>query len=138
MNDGMTMQPEEIRLEIPGAAEFLRLARLAVADLGARAGLRDEDIDDLRIAVDVLCYAIGAGDEAARIVLLYRVAERRLEVEGRCERVTVVSPPSELANAIIAAVVDKFDLMAECGVCSFRFVKWRQCVTERSSELRSG
>ena len=54
----------EIRLEIPAAPEYLRLARLAVADVGARAGWSYEDIDDLRIAVDELCYAIGAGRRA--------------------------------------------------------------------------
>src|SRR5438128_140585 len=64
----------EIRLEIPAAPEYLRLARLAVADVGARAGWSYEDIDDLRIAVDELCYAIGAGAEHGRLTLTYRVA----------------------------------------------------------------
>src|SRR4051812_19494928 len=102
----------EIRLEIPAAAEYLRLARLAVADVGARAGWSYEDIDDLRIAVDELCYAIGAGagTEAGRLALTYRVDGQQIEVHGRGEETTPLAAPGELARAIIAAVVDEFEL----------------------------
>ena len=72
----------EIRLEIPAAPEYLRLARLAVADVGARAGWSYEDIDDLRIAVDELCYAIGAGAEHGRLTLTYSVTGQQIEVRG--------------------------------------------------------
>lgn len=117
------MNAEAIKLEIPGAAEFLRLARLTVADLGARAGFSYEDVDDLRIAVDELCYAIGAGDETVRLELVYRLSDHRLEVEGSCNRTSEAEPPSELANAIIHAVVDEFDLSTAVGASHFRFVK---------------
>ncbi|MEP6625460.1 MAG: hypothetical protein ABJC79_13525 [Acidimicrobiia bacterium] len=117
------MNAEAITLEIPGAAEFLRLARLTVADLGARAGFSYEDVDDLRIAVDELCYAIGAGDESVRLELVYRLSDHRLEVEGACNRTSATDPPSELANAIIHAVVDEFELSSVAGSSRFRFVK---------------
>jgi hypothetical protein len=117
------MNAESVRLDIPGAAEFLRLARLTVADMGARAGFGYENVDDLRIAVDELCYAIGAGDDSVRLELVYRLTDHQLEVEGACARVTEVMPPTELANAIITAVVDEFDLTTAAGVSRFRFVK---------------
>lgn len=117
------MKAETVRLDIPGAAEFLRLARLTVSDMGTRAGFSYEDVDDLRIAVDELCYAIGAGDESIRLQLVYRISDQRLEVEATCDRALQVPGLSELANAIIAAVVDEFDLTSEAGVCGFRFVK---------------
>jgi serine/threonine-protein kinase RsbW len=111
----------EIRLEIPAAPEYLRLARLAVADVGARAGWSYEDIDDLRIAVDELCYAIGAGAEHGRLTLTYRVEEQVIEVLGTGEETTPLAAPGELARAIIAAVVDEFDLDVDAR--SFRFAK---------------
>ena len=111
----------EIRLEIPAAPEYLRLARLAVADVGARAGWSYEDIDDLRIAVDELCYAIGAGAEHGRLTLTYSVTGQQIEVRGRGEATTPLAAPGELARAIIAAVVDEFDL--DVDTLTFRFVK---------------
>jgi anti-sigma regulatory factor (Ser/Thr protein kinase) len=111
----------EIRLGIPAAPEYLRLARLAVADVGARAGWSYEDIDDLRIAVDELCYAIGAGAEHGRLTLVYRVSESSIEVEGSGEGTTPLAAPGELARAIIAAVVDVFELDVDGR--SFRFTK---------------
>jgi serine/threonine-protein kinase RsbW len=51
----MPEQPVEIRLIIPGKPDFLRLARLAAADAGSRAGLTFDEIEDLRIAVDEAC-----------------------------------------------------------------------------------
>ena len=111
----------EIRLEIPAAPEYLRLARLAVADVGARAGWSYEDIDDLRIAVDELCYAIGAGAEHGTIVLSYQVTGQSIEVRGSGTDTTPLAAPGELARAIIAAVVDEFDLDVDDR--QFRFVK---------------
>jgi anti-sigma regulatory factor (Ser/Thr protein kinase) len=111
----------EIRLEIPAAPEYLRLARLAVADVGARAGWSYEDIDDLRIAVDELCYAIGAGAQHGRLTLSYRVTDDGVEVEGVGEETSPLAAPGELARAIIAAVVDEFDL--DVDERRFRFTK---------------
>lgn len=111
----------EIRLEIPAAPEYLRLARLAVADVGARAGWSYEDIDDLRIAVDELCYAIGAGAEHGRLTLTYSVTGQQIEVRGQGEATTPLAAPGELARAIIAAVVDEFDL--DVDTLTFRFAK---------------
>jgi serine/threonine-protein kinase RsbW len=110
-----------IRLEIPAAPEYLRLARLAVADVGARAEWSYEDIDDLRIAVDELCYAIGAGAEHGRLTLSYQVSGPVIEVRGTGVDTTPLAAPGELARAIIAAVVDEFDL--DIDARSFRFSK---------------
>src|SRR5206468_1159209 len=47
-----------VTLTVPGHPVYLRLARLAAADTGARAGLSIGDLEDLRIAVDELAYAL--------------------------------------------------------------------------------
>ncbi|MGZ4676427.1 MAG: hypothetical protein ACXVJX_18490 [Acidimicrobiia bacterium] len=113
---------EQVRLSIPASAEYLRLARLAVADVGARAGFAYEDIDDLRIAIDELCYAIGAGDDGARLDLVYAICPGRVEVDGTTDR-PAAEEPGEIAAAIIAAVVDSYTITTSDGRGRFHFVK---------------
>ena len=117
------MTTEEIQLEIPASAGYLRLARLAAADVGARAGFSFEDIDDLRIAVDELCYAISGVDGDSRLTLVYRLSDHCVEVEGRCSGNGVGPQTSELGRTIVGAVVDEFELSQEGDVSRFRFVK---------------
>ena len=46
-----------VRLELPIASQYIRVARLVASGLGASAGLDVDAVDDLRIAVDELCAA---------------------------------------------------------------------------------
>lgn len=114
---------QAIELRIPGSAEYLRLARLAVADAGARVGFSFEEIDDLRIAVDELCFALADGDAGVRLGLVYRAGEDELVVEGQCERTGPAPKLSDLAEAILTAVVDEYELGAVEGTAEFRFTK---------------
>ena len=118
------MSDQEIELTIPGSAEYLRLARLAVADAGSRVGFSFEEIDDLRIAVDELCFAIANGESEVRLTLKYQVGADRLVVEGQCDRDGAAAPVlSDLAEAILTAVVDEYHLgNADAGV-EFHFAK---------------
>lgn len=106
------MDETTIQLTIPAAPEFLRLARLTAADVGSRAGLTFEEIDDLRIAVDELCFAVVEGAAGAVLDLRFLLRDREVLVEGTCAVGSDVPPvkPSDLATTIVAAVVDEFDV----------------------------
>lgn len=117
------MSNAEVLLTIPGSAEYLRLARLAAADVGARAGLSFEDIDDLRIAVDELCFVITGGSVAPPLALAYRVGSGTVEVSGSCGSSEGLAEPSDLARAIIGAVVDEYEVWGESDGRRFRLVK---------------
>ena len=79
------MEPTEIVLTIPGKPEFLRLARMAAADAASRVGLTYEEIDDLRIAVDELCFAImGEDGSGAPLTLVYQIHPGAVSVSGSC------------------------------------------------------
>lgn len=116
----------EIVLTIPAQPEFLRLARLAAADVGSRCGLTYEDVDDLRIAVDELCHAIIVGADAASgseaLEIRFTILGRGVVIEGTCP--TDTNPRlDELSAAILAAVVDEHELSTELGTSRFRMVK---------------
>lgn len=112
---------DAVELKIPASASYLRLARLAAADVGARAGWTYEEIDDLRIAVDELCYAIGAGSESGSLTLTYTARDGHIEVQGTGIGTGTAVDPGELSEAIVSAVVDEFEL--DRTAATFRLVK---------------
>lgn len=113
----------QVQLEIPGSPEFLRLARLAAADVGSRIGMTFEDLEDLRIAVDELGFTITEGRPEAMLSLVFTLRDHAIEIEGRCADVGGSFAPTELARTIVAAVVDEYQLEAADGHRRFRLLK---------------
>ncbi len=113
----------EIKLAIPGSPDFLRLARLAAADAGSRIGMTFEDLDDLRIAVDELSYAITGGRPEATLHLVFTLRDAAIDVEGTSADEGGSFAPTELARTIVAAVVDEYQLEAVAGQRRFRLTK---------------
>ena len=102
------MEPSEIVLTIPGTPEFLRLARMAAADAASRVGLTYEEIDDLRIAVDELCFAVMGDDGVVEpLTLVYQIHPGAVSVSGSCPGSGQGPVQSELSRTIVAAVVDE-------------------------------
>ena len=105
---------DELRLTIPATPEFLRLARVTAAGLGGRLGFTFDQVEDLRLAIDELCFGL-TGPHAChddRLELRYRVGPSSLEVEGtglfREDR--RAAELSELSKVIVAALVDEHEL----------------------------
>ena len=85
--------------------EYLRLVRLTAAGLASRLGFTFDEVEDLRIAVDELCFSAGeattmpAGGphHGARLLV-----GRRLHRDHRADRLTGASPePNELSEQIL-------------------------------------
>jgi hypothetical protein len=113
----------QIQLAIPGAPEFMRLARLAAADAGSRVGMTFEDLEDLRIAVDELGFTITGGRPECVLNLVFTLRESAIEIEGSCADEGGSFEPSELARTIVAAVVDEYQLETVNGERRFRLIK---------------
>ena len=117
-----------VSLTVPRLPAYLRLVRLAAAESGARAELSIEDVEDLRIAVDELTYALIGEDEAEHaphetLTLRYSVAPGRVEIEGTGSTVGEPMQVSQLSRTIIGAVVDEYEVAEVGGVRRFRLVK---------------
>jgi hypothetical protein len=113
-----------VTLTVPGHPVYLRLARLAAADTGARAGLSIGDLEDLRIAVDELAYAL-IGDErsGAPLTLRFLAAEGVVEIEGTCAANGEAPELGSLARTIVDVIADEHELGDDGDTRRFRLLK---------------
>jgi serine/threonine-protein kinase RsbW len=109
----MSVIEDEIRLAVPAAPAFARLARLTVAGLATRIGFTYDEVEDLRIAVGEACsLLVGSGAHPGAIELVFRVRPSSLDITVTGSD---AGDPRETADAglsrqILEAVVDSYDL----------------------------
>jgi hypothetical protein len=124
MENASGADDDTVTLTIPGHAMYLRLARLAAADTGARAGLSIADLEDLRIAVDELAYAlIGTENSSAPLTLHYLASDGVVEIDGVCSATGVSSELRELARTSVGAIADEHEIIDDGQIRRFRLVK---------------
>lgn len=81
------MNERDVRIELPPEERFLQVARLAVVSLASTSGLDHRRVDELRVAVDELCFQlVQGGDRAAP--LRVRIAARPGGIRVTAERDT--------------------------------------------------
>jgi serine/threonine-protein kinase RsbW len=120
---------EEVRLTMPATPHLLRVARLTAAGLAGRLGFSVDEIEDVKIAVDELCFAlVGSKGRSGSLTLTYRLGNHELTIDG--EGVFASdggeSPaPSELSAQILAAVVDEHEITRDGDTMRFHLVKRR-------------
>jgi serine/threonine-protein kinase RsbW len=121
---------EEVRLTMPATPQLLRVARLTAAALASRLGFSFDEIEDVKIAVDELCFAlVGSRGREGSLTITYRLSDEQLEISGQGEFAMDGSEqapaPSELSAQILAAVVDEHELTRDGDAMRFRLVKRR-------------
>jgi hypothetical protein len=121
---------EEVRLTMPATPQLLRVARLTAAGLAGRLGFSVDEIEDVKIAVDELCFAlVGSKGRPGSLTLTYRLGDRELELDGEgtfpADGVDHAFAPSDLSAQILAAVVDDHDISRDGETMRFRLVKPR-------------
>jgi anti-sigma regulatory factor (Ser/Thr protein kinase) len=135
-----TVPGDEIVLTMPASPDLLRIARLAAAGLAGRLGFSFDAVEDVKIAVDELCFAlVGGRARHGVLTLTIRLGRDHLEIEGvgrydRDEDRAPVHPDeassiegglSELSALILAAVVDEHELSTDGPAPHFRLLKRR-------------
>ena len=122
-------EQDEVRLTVPAMPEFLRLARVTATGLASRLGFTFDEVEDLRLAIDELCFALmGTRGRPGTIRLRYLVTDEALEVEGVGEFRGEGPEPtlSDLSRQILTALVDEHDVRrGSDGLPCFRFRKAR-------------
>ena len=108
-------------LTMPAQPRFLRLARLAVADAGTRAGFTVEDVEDLRLAIDELCGPMMVGDGDIELTLIS--SEGCVEIEGSGAEPPEPAAYPDIAEAIIDAVVDDHSIVTAGATRKFSATK---------------
>ena len=123
------MRADEIRLAVPAKPEFLRLARVAASGVASRLGFTYDEVDDLRLAIDELCFALTGGEGVDGWLLTsYAASDDSLEVRATASFPGNGPEPrlSELSEAILGALVDEHEVYTdESGSPWFCLVKRR-------------
>lgn len=115
---------------MPAAPEFLRISRIMAAGVASRVGFTLDEVEDLRIAIDEVCFSlVGPRGRPGTITIRYLLDGDELAVEGT-GRFTdgLGNQPvvSALSQQILAAVVDECVLSAGDDGPTFRLVKRRR------------
>jgi hypothetical protein len=123
----------DVRLVVPAAAEYLRLVRLTAAGMASRLGFTFDEVEDLRIAVDELCFhLLGESDDDTppaddrTMDLVYSAGGDSITITGRTGLSGAVPEPSELSEQILDALVDEHEVSGADGMIMFRLMKQRE------------
>jgi hypothetical protein len=120
---------DEVTLAVPAMPEFLRLARVTAAGLASRLGFSFDEVEDLRLAIDELCYGLtGAAGRVGTVRVRYLLYPDSLVVEGEGDFALDGEAVglSELSEVILSALVDEHELVHGPHGPTFRLVKRRQ------------
>jgi serine/threonine-protein kinase RsbW len=127
MNPAQVAQalPAVIRLEIPAVAEWVAVARLAIAAVASRSHFSVEEIEDIKLAIAESCTnAIQHGEGGTIEITCEASAESlRMTVRDRGtgprlgsveeERITETGRTEELGVFLIRALMDKVDYTSD-------------------------
>jgi serine/threonine-protein kinase RsbW len=109
------MSADEVRLAVPAAPEYARIARLTVSGLATRLGFTYDEVEDLRIAVGEACsLLLGAGGRQGTLTLVYALTGDSIAIEAigdftdgdGTDRADAIG----LTDQILQAVVDEHEV----------------------------
>ena len=121
------MPDDDIRLAVPALPQYVRLARLTVASLASQHGFSFDAIEDLRIAVDELCYLlVGADGRPGTITLRFAVEDDAIVVVADGAAGDDRPQLGELSAQILAATVDAHDVTHLGGRITCRLTRHRE------------
>lgn len=120
---------DEVRLAVPATPEFLRLARVTASGIASRLGFSYDEVEDLRLAIDELCFVlIGSRGRQGTVDIRYSIGPEALEVEGVGSFGDDETDPmlAAFSQQILAALVDEYAVYRnDGGQACFRLVKHR-------------
>jgi len=119
-------QDDEVRLALPATPGHVRLARLTVASVASGLGFSFDAVEDLRIAVDEMCYVLGGEGRPGSITLRFEVDGSALVITGEGDAGVHRAEFVELSEQILAATVDEYSITRVDGYVTCRLVRRRE------------
>ncbi len=116
---------DQVRLAVPARPEFLGLVRVTAAGLASRLGFTFDQVEDLRLAIDEICFGMtGSTGRDGMVEVHFLLGPEGLTVKGE-GRFPVPSPVhlSELSEVILDALVDGHSLVDGAAGPNFTLVK---------------
>lgn len=116
---------DEVRLAVPARPEFVGLARVTAAGLASRLGFTFDQVEDLRLAIDEMCFSLtGSKGRDGTLELRFILNPDGLTVHGQ-GNFSLPSPVhlSELSKVILDALVDEHSISDRADGPGFRLVK---------------
>jgi hypothetical protein len=117
---------------VPAHPSMLRLARITASSMVGRLGFSYDEVEDVRLAVDELCWAItGAGAEGGSLTLVCTVLDEAVQFEGFLaiagEAGATPVSLSSMTSRILDRLVDSYEVLPPNGTTGpgFRMVKRR-------------
>lgn len=120
------MSEDQVRLTLPASPDYLRFARLTAASLASLLAFSYDEVEDLRLAVDEVCFALlGSGPpwptatdptqnpapgQASSLHLLYTTTDTRIEVVASLHGSAGPACLSDFGRRILFALVDAYEL----------------------------
>ena len=118
---------DEVRLAVPAKPEFLGLARVTAAGLASRLGFTFDQVEDLRLAIDEICFGMtGSKGRDGTLEIRFLLGADGLTVSGE-GHFQVPGPVrlSELSEVILHALVDEHSMSDGARGPRFRVLKRR-------------
>jgi hypothetical protein len=119
---------DEVRLAVPAKPEFLGLARVTAAGLASRLGFSFDQVEDLRLAIDEICFGMtGSNGRDGVLEVHFLLSPETLTVRGEGH----FSGPSRaqlspLSEVILNALVDEHSISDGDGNPRFQLIKKRR------------
>ncbi|MGC8626204.1 MAG: hypothetical protein ACP5VR_01400 [Acidimicrobiales bacterium] len=118
---------DEVRLAIPAKPELLGLARLTAGGLASRLGFTYDQVEDLRLAMDEMCFALtGSTGRDGTLELHFLLNEASMTIVGQGHFASPgILQRSPISEALLNALVDEHSLTDGTGGPRFSLVKNR-------------
>ena len=112
---------------MPARPDLLRVARLTAAGLANRVGFNIDEVEDVKIALDELCFSlVGDSPGTGTIDLRFVLEPGALIIEGAGPANgsdVRDAETTEFSALILAAVVDEHEITRDGEAVRFRLVK---------------
>lgn len=131
---------DEVRLAVPTRPEYLGLARVTAGGIASRLGFSFEQVEDLRLAIDEMCFGLTGstgGDGILEVHFLLGTSALTVHGEGHFSA-PVRMQLSELSEVILDALVDEHWLLNGAAGPQFQLVKKHSPSGSPTKSARSG